>query len=70
LENRFLPRAQDDGQDAQDYHAGRKALTLYSVPPATDAADIPMLARLYGFSLHAASQKGPLVAESVPFETT
>jgi hypothetical protein len=36
-------------------HAGRKALTLYSVPPTTDTADIPMLARLYGFSLHAAT---------------
>jgi ribosomal protein S27E len=36
-------------------HTGRKALTLYSVPPATEAADIPMLARLYGFSLHAAT---------------
>jgi len=36
-------------------HAGRKALTLYSVPPATDTTDIPMLARLYGFSLHAAT---------------
>jgi hypothetical protein len=34
-------------------HAGRKALTLYSVPP--DVADIPMLARWYGFSLHAAT---------------
>ena len=36
-------------------HAGRKALTLYSVPPAPDVADVPMLARLYGFSLHAAT---------------
>ncbi len=36
-------------------HAGRKALTLYSVPPAADVADVPMLARLYGFSLHAAT---------------
>jgi hypothetical protein len=30
-------------------------LTLYSVPPTTEATDIPMLARLYGFSLHAAT---------------
>ena len=37
-------------------HAGRKALTLYSVLAETQAADIPMLARLYGFSLHAATE--------------
>ncbi len=36
-------------------HAGRKALTLYSVPPEQGTSDIPMLARLYGFSLHAAT---------------
>ena len=36
-------------------HAGRKALTLYSVPPVEDAPDNPLLARLAGFSLHAAT---------------
>jgi hypothetical protein len=35
--------------------AGRKALTLYSVPPMEEAPNIPLLARLAGFSLHAAS---------------
>jgi hypothetical protein len=34
-------------------HAGRKALTLYSVPPLEEEPGIPPLARLYGFSLHA-----------------
>jgi hypothetical protein len=34
-------------------HAGRKALTLYSVPPQEEEPGIPPLARLYGFSLHA-----------------
>jgi hypothetical protein len=34
-------------------HAGRKALTLYSVPPLEQEQGIPPLARLYGFSLHA-----------------
>ena len=34
-------------------HAGRKALTLCSVPPLEQEPDIPLLARLYGFSLHA-----------------
>lgn len=34
-------------------HAGRKALTLYSVPPLEEEPSIPLLARLYGFSLHA-----------------
>ncbi|HSR54068.1 MAG TPA: transposase [Acidobacteriota bacterium] len=34
-------------------HAGRKALTLYSVPPLEAEPTIPLLARMYGFSLHA-----------------
>jgi hypothetical protein len=36
-------------------HAGHKALVLYSVPPEPAATDVPMLARLAGFSLHAAT---------------
>jgi hypothetical protein len=36
-------------------HAGRKALTLYSLPPTEEHSDIPLLARVAGFSLHAAS---------------
>ena len=36
-------------------HAGRKALTLYSVPPMQAAPSISLLARVAGFSLHAAS---------------
>ncbi|MGD8357164.1 MAG: transposase [Lysobacterales bacterium] len=36
-------------------HAGRKALTLYSVPPVEEAPNNPLLARLTGFSLHAAT---------------
>jgi hypothetical protein len=36
-------------------HAGRKALTLYSVPALEEETDITLLARLYGFSLHAAT---------------
>jgi hypothetical protein len=36
-------------------HAGRKALTLYSLPPTEEDSDIPLLARVAGFSLHAAS---------------
>ena len=36
-------------------HAGRQALTLYSVPPELESPDIPLLARLPGFSLHAAT---------------
>jgi hypothetical protein len=36
-------------------HAGRKALTLYSVPPMEETPNIPLLARVAGFSLHAAS---------------
>ena len=36
-------------------HAGRKALTLYSLPPIEENSDIPLLARAAGFSLHAAS---------------
>jgi hypothetical protein len=35
-------------------HAGRKALTLYSVPPMEERSDIPLLAKMAGFSLHAA----------------
>jgi len=34
-------------------HAGRKALTLYSVLPLEAEPTIPMLAHMYGFSLHA-----------------
>ena len=34
-------------------HAGRKAITLYSLPPLEDEPTIPLLARLFGFSLHA-----------------
>ncbi|RPH92285.1 MAG: IS91 family transposase, partial [Lysobacterales bacterium] len=34
-------------------HAGRKALTLYSLPPLEEAPSIPLLATMYGFSLHA-----------------
>jgi hypothetical protein len=36
-------------------HAGRKALTLYSVPPLDEAPNHPLLARRAGFSLHAAT---------------
>ena len=36
-------------------HAGRKALTLYSVPPLDEAANSPLLAKVAGFSLHAAT---------------
>jgi hypothetical protein len=36
-------------------HAGRKALTLYSVPPVEAAPNNPLLTRLAGFSLHAAT---------------
>jgi hypothetical protein len=36
-------------------HAGRKALTLYSVPPLDEAPNNPLLARRAGFSLHAAT---------------
>ena len=36
-------------------HAGRKALTLYSMPPLDEAPNNPMLARIAGFSLHAAT---------------
>jgi hypothetical protein len=36
-------------------HAGRKALTLYCVPPMQAAPSISLLARVAGFSLHAAS---------------
>ena len=35
-------------------HAGRKALTRYSVPPLTETPNNPLLARRSGFSLHAA----------------
>lgn len=34
-------------------HAGRKAVTLYSVPPLEEEPSIPLLATMYGFSLHA-----------------
>jgi hypothetical protein len=34
-------------------HAGRKALTLYSVPPLQEELNLPVLATMYGFSLHA-----------------
>jgi hypothetical protein len=34
-------------------HAGRMALTLYSVPALETEPAIPLLARMYGFSLHA-----------------
>jgi hypothetical protein len=34
-------------------HTGRKALSLYSVPLLEDEPTIPLLARSYGFSLHA-----------------
>ena len=36
-------------------HAGRKALTLYSVPPLDEIPNNPLLARVAGFSLHAAT---------------
>ncbi len=36
-------------------HAGRKALTLYSVPPLDETSNNPLLARVAGFSLHAAT---------------
>jgi hypothetical protein len=36
-------------------HAGRKALTLYRVPPLEETPNNPLLARLAGFSLHAAT---------------
>jgi hypothetical protein len=36
-------------------HAGRKALTLYSVPPLEETRSNPLLARRSGFSLHAAT---------------
>jgi len=36
-------------------HAGRKALTLYSVPPMEERSNIPLLAKVAGFSLHAAT---------------
>jgi hypothetical protein len=36
-------------------HAGRKALTLYSVPPLQDQTRPGLLAQMAGFSLHAAS---------------
>ena len=34
-------------------HAGLKALTLNSVPPMEERSNIPLLAKLAGFSLHA-----------------
>ena len=36
-------------------HAGRKALTLCSAPPTEDAPNNVLLAKLAGFSLHAAA---------------
>jgi hypothetical protein len=36
-------------------YAGRKALTLYSVPPVDEPPNNPLLARISGFSLHAAT---------------
>jgi hypothetical protein len=36
-------------------HAGRKALTLYSVPPVDDKTGPSLLAQVDGFSLHAAT---------------
>jgi hypothetical protein len=36
-------------------HAGRKALTLYSIPPMEETSINPLLARRPGFSLHAAT---------------
>jgi hypothetical protein len=36
-------------------HAGRKALTLYSVPPLDDAQHPGLVAQMAGFSLHAAT---------------
>jgi len=36
-------------------HAGRKALTLYSVPPVDEPPNNPLLARISDFSLHAAT---------------
>ena len=34
-------------------HAGRKALTLYSVPPMEERSNLPLVAKMAGFSLHA-----------------
>jgi len=39
---------------AIDPHAGRKALILYNVVPMEETTNIPLLARVAGFSLHAA----------------
>jgi hypothetical protein len=36
-------------------HAGRKALTLYNVPPLDESLDRPLLAQVAGFSRHAAT---------------
>ena len=36
-------------------HAGRKALTLYRVPPVEETPNPALLAKRAGFSLHAAS---------------
>jgi hypothetical protein len=36
-------------------HAGRKALTLYSVPPVEAVPNNPLLAKVWGFTLHAAT---------------
>jgi hypothetical protein len=32
--------------------AGRKALTLFNVPPSEDSSDSSLMARLAGFTLH------------------
>ena len=34
-------------------HAGRKALTLYSVPPMEERSNSPLVAKVAGFSVHA-----------------
>jgi len=36
-------------------HAGRKALTLYSVPQMEERSNLPLVAKMAGFSLHAGS---------------
>jgi hypothetical protein len=45
----------DSSRIAIGPHTGRKALTLYSVPPVEAAPNNPLLARMAGFSLHAAT---------------
>jgi hypothetical protein len=36
-------------------HAGRKALTMYSVPQMEERSNVPLLAKVARFSLHAAT---------------